>query len=547
MKLELAYPTVTLSGNPTPYNLSSTIPTWFPVNGDDIVGLDDLTLETSREEGNQIKKTMSGDLLFYDNVGGTKTLILTAFYNSPTPVDYMWCRIYDCECDLWIFKGQITRDKIEWCSGDCFVKCRATQYDETTDAYNSLNNVLNYDAYLADPSEHILNFLVRNGDSESGASHYQESVRVGGLLRNSIESLPEFVFKSSILNSPTGLNGWTGEQYGITSILGEVGDINIYYHSYLINADISRGIKDTITGNVIRFEHRYIRTIKEFLQELKTIYNADYMIKMVGSQVHFIFERKDYFFQASEVWKDCTNYNTCFEIDNRNQYAYGDFKWSTQANSSDAVDVNLEYGMYNRISEWNNPVSPIQKDAYSVFTQYGNAPVGDGYGNQFISMRKPYTFSVPSLAIPGDFSGIAPLGPYYTLGTYSTPQYTARLYDLNSPFYFNGNLASVYSEYTGLGLGSSLTYSRYRDVNLYDCFHFIENPRNTPNHLGYTSKYSKKYLRFNVEVEFTCAEYLAFTSDSAVMIDVFGTPSKAMIENVDWDFKKRTCKIRGII
>jgi hypothetical protein len=369
------------------------------------------------------------------------------------------------------------------------------------------------------------------------------------LLRNSIESLPEFVFKSSILNSPAGLNGWTGEQYGITNILGEIGDINVYYHSYLLNADISRGIKDTITGDVIRFEHRYIRTIKQFFDELKTIYNADYMIKKVGSQVHFIFERKDYFFQTSSIWKDCTNYNVCFEIDNRNLYAYGDFKWSTQGNSSDAVDVNLEYGMYNRISEWNNPVSPIQKDAYSVFTQYGNAPVGDGYGNQFISMRKPYTFSAPTLVIPGDFVGIAPLGPYYRLGTYSTPQYTARLYDLNSPFYFNGNLASIFSEYTGLGLdtSSSSPYSRYRDVNLYDCFHFIENPRNTPNHLGYTSRYSKKYLRFNVEVEFTCAEYLAFTNDSAVMIDVFGTPSKATIENVDWDFKKRTCKIRGII
>jgi len=55
MKLELAYPTATLSGNPVPYNLSRTTPTWFPVNGDDISGLDDLTLETSREEGNQIK------------------------------------------------------------------------------------------------------------------------------------------------------------------------------------------------------------------------------------------------------------------------------------------------------------------------------------------------------------------------------------------------------------------------------------------------------------------------------------------------------------
>ena len=82
MRLELAYPTATLPGNPIPYNLSRTTPTWFPVNGDDISGLDDLTLESSKQEGNQVKSTMSGDLLFYDNVGGTKTLILNAFYNS---------------------------------------------------------------------------------------------------------------------------------------------------------------------------------------------------------------------------------------------------------------------------------------------------------------------------------------------------------------------------------------------------------------------------------------------------------------------------------
>ena len=552
MRLELAYPTATLPGNPIPYNLSRTTPIWFPVNGDDISGLDDLTLESSKQEGNQVKSTMSGDLLFYDNVGGTKTLILNAFYNSISPINYMWVRIYDCECGEWIFKGQITRDKIEWCSGDCFVKCRASQYDEITDAYNSLNNVLNYDAYLDDPSEHVLNFLITDGDTGVGVENYQEAVRVGGLLRNSIASLPEFVFKSSILDSSTGPNGWTGDKYGITTILGEAGDTNVYYHSYLLNADISKGIKERKTDDVIRFEHRYIRTIKQFFEELKTVYNADYLVKKVGSQIHFIFERKDYFFQASEVWKDCTNYNVCFEIDNRNQYAYADLKWNTQSNLNDTASINLDYAMYNNIEEWNNPVSPIQKDAYSVYTQYGYAPVGNPGGVGFIMLRKPYTFSTPTLVIPGDFVGTAPLGPYYNLGTYSYPHYTARLYDMNSPFYFNGNLASVYYEYSGLGyygteLSPALNYSRYRDVNLYDCFHFIENPRDAPNNVGYKSKYSKKYLRFNVEVEFSCAEYLAFTSDSAVMIDVFGTPSKAVIENVEWDFKKRTCKIRGII
>lgn len=543
MRIELAYPTTTLSGNPTIYNLSRTSPTWFSVLDSEIKRLDNLHLDTTKAEGNQVKKTMTGDLEFFDSA---KDLLLTAFYNSATPVGYMWVRIYDCTCNIYIFTGQITRDKIEWCSQGCSLICRATQYDEVTDAYNSLNNVLNYDAYLADTNEHVLNFLIRNGDSESGASHYQEAVRVGGLLKDSIHSLPEFVFKSSILDSPTGCNGWTGDKYGITNILGEIGDINVYYHSYILNADISRGLVEAKTGNSIRYEHRYLRTIKDFLNEQKTIFNADYLLKKVGSEVHFIFERKDYFFQTATIWKDCTKYNICFELDNRNQYAYADMKWATESNYSDAVDINLSNNMYNLIKEWNNPVSPVQKAAYTALTQYGYAPVGNDTGHTFISMRKPYTFSTPTMVIPGDFSGIAPLGPYYTLGTFSLPQYTSRLYDLNSPFYFNGDLASIFEKYTGLGL-PPVDYARYRNVNLYDFFHFIENPRNTPNNVGYTSRYSKKYLRFTVTVNFTCDDLLSFDNDSAVLIDVLGTTQKGMIESVDWDLKKGTCTIKGII
>ena len=546
MKLELAYPTVTLSGNPIPYNLSRTIPTWFSVNGDDITGLDDLTLETSREEGNQIKKTMSGDLLFYDNVGGTKTLILNAFYNSATPVSYMWVRIYDCECDEWIFKGQITRDKIEWCSGDCFVKCRASQYDEVTDAYNSLNNILNYNAYQADSAESYINLPNIDTGAFIVETTYQPAVRVGGLLKNSIASLPEFVFRSSILDSPTGLNGWTGDTYGIDmdvysamswdsagTVAMPMGNTNPYNYVYLLNCDLTKGKKLRGVGNFIVEEHKYTRTIKDFLSELKMVFNADYLIKIVGSQVHFIFERKDYFFQASEVWKDCTNYNVCFEIDNRNQYAYADLKYVSPSNFSGEGAISLSNIINSSIKEWNNPVDPIQKDAYMNFIPYSGVPVDNG---GFLNLQKRYVLSPPALLIPGAVQ----LGWGNSIGNYELPQYSNRVFDQNRPMYYIGDLwAAAYPEV--------ITSSNYYNCNLYDCFHFIENPRNTPNNVGYNSRYSKKYLRFNVEVQFTCAEYLAFTSDSAVMIDVFGTPSKAVIESVDWDFKKRTCKIRGII
>ena len=547
MKLELAYPTATLPGNPIPYNLSRTTPIWFPVNGDDISGLDNLTLESSKEEGNQIKRTMSGDLLFYDNVGGTKTLILTAFYNSPSPVDYMWVRIYDCECGEWIFKGQITRDKIEWCSGDCFVKCRASQYDEITDAYNSLNNVLNYDAYEADVTETYIN--LPSYDSPAPNMLFYESVRVGGLLRNTIQYLPEFVFRSSILDSPTGLNGWTGDTYGIDmdaygrlpvdgydTIEMPMGNTNPYHYTYLINSDVSKPLKIRDTSNNLRFEHRYLRTVKQFFEELKTVYNADYMIKMVGSQVHFIFERKDYFFQASTIWKDCTNYNACFEIDNRNQYAYANCSYQQSSTNASEVSDPLLNAQYRAIVEWNNPISPIQKDAYMAQVMYGSVPVKkDSPG--IMQFRQKAYLAPAVLVIPG--AAAAWLEGPKNIGIPTPPHYTDTVLDMNRPLWFIGNITKVFYP--------DSTESHYYNCNLFDCFHFIENPRNAPNHVGYKSKYSKKYLRFNVEVQFSCAEYLAFSNDSAVMIDVFGTPSKATIENVDWDFKKRTCKIRGII
>jgi hypothetical protein len=545
MRLELAYPTFVSAGSPTPYNLSRTTPVWVPVNGDDIVGLDELHLEITREEGNQVKKKMTGDLLFYDNVAGTKTSILNAFYNSSTPVDYLWVRIYDCECEEWIFKGQITRDKLEWCSGECFLRCRASEYDETTDAYNSLNNVLNYDAYEADSSEVYIN--VPNVDTSAIVveTTWQPAVRVGGLLKNSISSLPEFVFKSSILDSPTGLNGWTGDLYGIDmsaydamswdgagTVAMPMGNRNPYNYTYLLNCDINKGKKKTLVGDFIAPEHRYVRTIKDFLNELKTVFNADYLIKKVGSEVHFIFERKDYFAQGADIWKDCTMYNACFNLDDRNRYSYGDMRYSPPTSATGDSAISWGFAAYRLIKEWNNPVSPLQKDGYLALNTFSGIPTSR---SQELQLKKQYVLPQAGLVIPG----VVQLGYGNSIGNYELPYYLNRVFDQNRPLYFVGDIWKT--------VFPTATSSNYYNCNLYDCFHFIENPRNTPNNVGYLSKYSRKYLQFEVEVQFSCAEYLAYTSDSSVLIDVNGVSSKGQINSIDFDFKKRTCRIRGII
>ena len=545
MRLELAYPTPIVGGVPTPYNLSKTIPAWFQVNNTDVDGIDELHLEITKEENNQVKKKMTGDLLFYNGTSNIKDLILNAFYNSAIPVEYMWVRIYDCDCNVYIFTGQITRDKIEWCTGECFVKCRASEYDEVTDAYNSLNNILNYDAYLADTSEVFIN--VPNVDTSAliVQTTYQPAVRVGGLLKNSIRSLPEFVFKSSILDSATGLNGWTGDVYGIDmsaylsmswDVAGTVdmpmGTLNPYNYLYLLNCDISKGKRLSDVGNYIDEQHKYLRTIKDFLNELKTVFNADFLIKKVGSDVHFIFERKDYFEQSSTIWQDCTSYDVCFDLNDRNRYAYADISFTTPSSFSGESAIGYAYSAYKTIREWNNPVSPLQKDAYYSACVFSGVPVSR---SQEMQLKNPFILSPPALIIPGAVQ----LGFGNSIGTYDAGTYTNRVFDQNRPMYEVGDIAKV--------AFPTSTTSKYYNCNLYDCFHFIENPRNAPNNVGYLSRYSKKYLKYSVEVEFTCAEYLAYESDSSISINLFGTIIKAPIDNIDFDFQKRTAQIRGLI
>jgi hypothetical protein len=553
MKLQLAYQSVQPVTSKPVYNLASLPVTWFDVPEQDVEGLEELTLNCERQDGNQVMRKMSGDIKFYN---GTKDLLLTNFYDNNA--QYMWVRFYDCECGVWIFKGQITRDKIEWCTDNCYILARATEYDEVTDAYLSLNNVLDYDTYKV-IGEKFLNFPSRFSTGLGHEFRYVEGARIGGLLSATIANQPNFIFASGILNSTNSLNGWTGDNYNYTPATSSFqSNLNPYYHAYLLNSDISKPLKETDIGNKIRWENRYIKTTKQFLEQLKPIFNADYLLKNVGGVVQFIFERKDYFYYNSTIWKDCTDYQVCFEIDNRNMFAYANMQWASLGLGEDQPDNALYKELYNDIVEWNNPVNPIQKDEYGAYVSmawmplFGYSDYGFNVLYDCINIKKQQTIAPTSICIAGfNARNITNEFVPANIGQYDATLFATAVHKSNSALWFNGNYAQALSE-TGYSYTSSLSIldnplADYEDCNLYDNFHFIENPRNLPNHRGVYGKYQRKWLKYSLTIDFSCAEYLSYQNDSAIMINVFGVPTKAIIESIEFNFKDRTARITGII
>jgi hypothetical protein len=555
MKLQLAYQSVQPVTSKPVYNLASLPVTWFDVPEQDVEGLEELTLNCERQDGNQVMRKMSGDIKFYNS---TKDLLLTNFYDNNA--QYMWVRFYDCECGVWIFKGQITRDKIEWCTDNCYILARATEYDDVTDAYLSLNNVLDYDTYKI-IGEKFLNFPIKLG-LVGTRYKYQEGARIGGLLSATIANQPNFIFASGILNSTNSLNGWTGDNYNYTPAGHSYqSNLNPYYHAYLLNNDVSKPLKEADIGNKIRLEHRYVKTTKQFLEQLKPIFNADYLLKSVGGVVQFIFERKDYFYYNSVIWKDCTDYQLCFEIDNRNMFAYANMQWQMLSAGEDDLDTATFKELYNDIVEWNNPVNPIQKDEYGAYCSFGWMPL---FGHSdyttsnnlydCLALKGKSVIAPPSICIAGyntiDFSNeFNPIN----LGQYDSSIYASAVHKANSAMWFNGNYRQAVTDvgkdnlWANISIYSGNGLSNYEDCNLYDNFHFIENPRNVPNHRGVYGKYQRKWLKYSLTIDFSCAEYLSYQNDSAIMINVFGTPTKAIIESIEFNFKDRTARITGII
>lgn len=112
----------------------------IPITGR-VDGLSDFTLNYSRDsETGRTQKSFSNDLTFYDDGFNIINPILIA--NNQGLNNSIRVEIWDSCCNAVVFNDLIIRgDSIDFCSGDCFVKCRVTRQDPDERIYDCLRTL----------------------------------------------------------------------------------------------------------------------------------------------------------------------------------------------------------------------------------------------------------------------------------------------------------------------------------------------------------------------------------------------------------------------
>lgn len=519
-------------GGITTYTLAEYTLAWFECDNAD--GVQGVKISIEKKEDNQYKVKATGEMHFY---GSDKEFILEKLITGTSPMyipdNYVWLKLYDDCCGEIIFQGHITADLINWCANDCYVKCNAKEYTKRTDAFNFIkNSVLSYENVSK------LDIPYRKRLLASSKRYHPSPLLKDILIKNL--AINNIAFSSSILNN-TVLNQWTGDNYQ------DFNGINPYTYTYLVNADFEQGNKD-LGGDFI-VNNQMIDTIKGLLDKLKDVYNADYWIREIGGIKTLEFERKDYFNYYADVWQDLTSKNVCYEIDEKSRYAFFEGKW--QRNIGNDSDDQESYLVYNNIVEWNKPVNPTQsgRRAINLAFSYAEIDIADGdTGYDDLNLDKTGLLSAPTLVISQTKPNVGAQATFYrmrnTTNGYSSPMYDGYSLDVkameyNSPYWFSNE-----SWFKKKWLNDTRTILPYV-YSLYDNFHFIDNPKNLQNGRGYTSKNRKFGLKWSYEMDFDCDMFTSYDETSGVLLSIFGQEVVAMIESAEYDFKKRTLKLKG--
>ena len=514
------------------YTLAEYPLAWFECTNTD--GVQGVKINIEKKEDNQYKVKATGEMKFSNE---DKDFILEHLITGSAPAyipdSYVWLKLYDDCCGEVIFQGHITADLVSWCSGDCFIKCNAKEYTKRTDAFNFIkNSVIDY------RNVDVLDISYRKRGNV-GSRRYHPSPLLKDLLIKNL-AINNIAFSSSILNN-TRLNQWTGDDYQ------DFNGINPYTKTYLVNADFEQGNKN-LGGDFIN-NNKMIDTIKGLLDKLKDVYNADYWIREIGGVKTLEFERKDYFNYYADIWSDLKNKNVCFEIDEKSRYAFFEGKW--QKNIGNDSDDQEMYLVYNEIVEWNQPINPTQSGRRSINLAFSYAEIDiadSDIGYDDLNLDQTGLLSAPTLIICTNAPNRGVEATFYrmrnTTNVYSSPMYDGFLtgviaHEYNSPYWF-----SKESWFKKRNINSTRPILPYV-YGLYDNFHFIDNPKNLPNGRGYYSKNRKYGLKWSYEIEFDCDMFLSFNETSGVQLSIFGQDVTAMIESAEFDFKKRTLKLKG--
>lgn len=273
-------------------------------------------------------------------------------------------------------------------------------------------------------------------------------------------------------------------------------------------------------------DNQPIHNGRTFLDEIKQPFNANWDIS--GSTIRL--ERRD-FFQAQVPWFDVTTYDKekvisqCFEWSSKRRPAYADIQYQ-----KDAINwVGSEaWARWSDIVEWNVPVNPIQKGAFTKIFPYSPARFReDGIERDVLS---DYEWMPQNIG-----QTIKDSKAYMIMnnGTSFVPQ----LLIWDGFNVLDGTVRRSYSP-PGIAANEAVNYPMWVDAtrpgNLYDRFWYIENPQLA----------SFSGMDYTITIIWDC--------DILNAIDINGTimTSKGLsktIDSIDLDFETSTMIIKGTV
>ncbi len=337
-----------------------------------------------------------------------------------------------------VFEGAIFGNNVEWCSGDCFLRVSAVEFDDRAKQLDCLRSTLIYDNHDGFQQQEHPRMVYCNELRPNALQHITLIVGiilnlqlivispilttiavivfVLNLVINAVNLIPNVNIQpinldgndqttnlQTITNLLTSLNSFVigcGRRHPSPLIREYIDNVcrkcgiewessifgspqSDYYNTVLYNAPIQQGKRPLLNVNnpITTWidENKPIDTLPTLLDSLATVFNARWQVS--GGVLRF--ERKDFFWDNAE-WVNYEDLDLEGLLDGVICYSWRDedaaaiLRLSYQVDAVDDVG-NEAIDRFNKLIEWNIPVSERQKGIEERLYPFGVARFrGDG-------------------------------------------------------------------------------------------------------------------------------------------------------------------------
>jgi len=450
----------------------------------------------------------------------------------------------DCpDCGLLHF-GIIKRKNLKNCDCDDFYSAQINGISKDEIIKARLESILAYNDLSVTNNENCLFECVQetlnrqNLDNKYGVP----AIMVRSIFESFESLLSLNSAYSSIFFDYNRMMDWTGDDYAPTvTPLGQ----NVY-NPYFYTTVAYKPLTNTLqkpqsqvfayqVGQGSQFniaiENRLSWSAYAFLNRLSRVFNSQWRVKDGNLE----FERKDYFMLGDNLWLDVTSEKTCYNIEDFGDWAYLDIGYGGNRLevTSSLFDDNVRQFFLN------SPLNVIGSQIWNEHLAYQDDLISFSDELSFVKKQpliKKFEFGYhPILRKIPDKLGLKD-------GVTNQPLLLIKRQNsaINRAFPYAG---------TGIIAHQPMTVSKYDlsgvdliKENLYDNFHFIDNPNQEANSKGYFGKNKQYIYSFTVEeVPFNCTNFDNFDINKTVNTK----RGLGIMEEVTFNWSRKTVTIEG--